>query len=208
MATTIDILLYEGFDELDAIAPFEVFENAAIAGADCEVSLVTHEVRQRVTASHGLNVGVDDTLAAPGEEGAPDILVVPGGGWSGDGEQGVRREYESGELSEEIAAHHAAGTTIASVCTGAMLLERAGILGTGPAITHKSAIPDLEAAGIEVADKRVVDDEQILTAGGVTSGLDLALHLVHREFGEDVADEVATVLEYEPSSDILVRRRS
>lgn len=203
----VDILLYDGFDELDAVAPFEVFENAARAGADCTVSLVTHETQNRVTASHGLDVGVDGQLAGPGQQNAPDLLVVPGGGWSGEGEQGVRREYESGDLPEEITAHHAAGTTIASVCTGAMLLERAGILGDGPAITHKSAIPDLEAAGVTVPDRRVVDTGQIVTAGGVTSGLDLALHLVKREFGEEVADEVATVLEYEPSDEILVRRQ-
>lgn len=205
MTTQIDILLYEGFDELDAVAPFEVFQNAASAGADCEVSLVTHEKRERVTASHGLDVGVDGQLASPGAEGAPDLLLVPGGGWSGEGDQGVRREYESGDLPEKITAHHAAGTTIASVCTGAMLLERAGVLGKGPAITHQSAVADLEAAGVKVPDRRVVDVGQVVTAGGVTSGLDLALHLVQREFGEDIADEVATVLEYEPSDEILVR---
>jgi len=207
MTTAIDILLYEEFDELDAIGPFEVFQTAASAGADCSVSLVTHEHQERVTASHGLDVGVDGQLAAPGDADAPDILVVPGGGWSGEGEQGVRREYDSRNLPEEISAHHAAGTTIASVCTGAMLLERAGILGDGPAITHKSAIEDLEAAGVKVPDRRVVDTGQVITAGGVTSGLDLALHLVKREFGEAIADDVATVLEYEPSDEILVRRQ-
>ena len=207
MTTQIDILLYDGFDELDAVAPFEVFENAARAGADCEVTLVTHEKQDRVTASHGLEVGVDGQLSGPGTEDAPDLLLVPGGGWSGEGEQGVRREYESGDLPEEITAHHAAGATIASVCTGAMLLERAGILGDGPAITHQSAVADLEAAGVTVPDRRVVDTGKILTAGGVTSGLDLALHIVQREFGEDIADEVATVLEYEPSDEILVRRQ-
>ena len=206
MTTRIDILLYDGFDELDAIAPFEVFENAARAGADCAVSLVTHEKQDRVTASHGLDVGVDGVLAAPGDPDTPDLLLVPGGGWSGEGEQGVRREYESGDLPEAITAHHTAGATIASVCTGAMLLERAGVLGDGPAITHKSAIPDLEAAGVSVPDRRVVDCGQVVTAGGVTSGLDLALHIVQREFGEDIADEVATVLEYEPSDEVLVRR--
>jgi len=207
MPTKIDILLYDGFDELDAIGPFEVFENAARAGADCEVSLVTYEQQDRVTASHGLEVGVDGVLAVPGDPDAPDLLLVPGGGWSGEGEQGVRREYEAGDLPEAIKAHHTAGTTVASVCTGAMLLERAGILGGGPAITHQSAVEDLRAAGVEVPDRRIVDLGQILTAGGVTSGLDLALHIVQREFGEAIADEVATVLEYEPSDEILVRRR-
>jgi transcriptional regulator GlxA family with amidase domain len=206
MTTRIDVLLYDGFDELDAVGPFEVFQNAAREGTDCEVSLVTHETQERVTASHGLDVGVDGTLAEPGAEDAPDLLVVPGGGWSA-GEGGVRREYDSGNLPEVIAAHHAAGTTIASVCTGAMLLERAGILGDGPATTHKSAIEDLRNAGVTVPDARVVDTGQIVTAGGVTSGIDLALRLVEREFGQKIADDVATTLEYEPQGNVRIVRR-
>ncbi|QKY21589.1 DJ-1/PfpI family protein [Halolamina sp. CBA1230] len=225
MTTRIDVLLYDGFDELDAVGPFEAFQNAARAGADCTVSLVTRERRERVIASHGLDVGVDGTLARPDEDDAPDLLVVPGGGWSaGEGEDssaragdedgdssaragdedGVRREYDAGDLPEAILAHHAAGTTIASVCTGAMLLERAGILGDGPAITHQSAVDDLRDAGVEVADARVVDAGQVVTAGGVTSGIDLALYLIEREFGADIADSVATTLEYERDDDVLV----
>ena len=203
MTTRIDVLLYDGFDELDAIGPFEAFQNAARADADCTVSLVTRERRERVIASHGLDVGVDGILADPDEDDAPDLLVVPGGGWSA-GEGGVRREYAAGDLPEAIFAHHAAGTTIASVCTGAMLLERAGVLGDGPAITHQSAVDDLRDAGVEVADARVVDAGQVVTAGGVTSGIDLALHLIEREFGADIADSVATTLEYERDEDVLV----
>lgn len=205
MSTRIDVLLYDGFDELDAVAPFESFENAAGTGADCTVSLVTNEPRERVTASHGLDVGVDGRLAAPGAPDAPDLLVVPGGGWS-SGDGGVRREYGAGELPARIAAHHAAGATVASVCTGAMLLERAGILGGGPATTHQSAIDDLREAGVEVADARVVDTGTVVTAAGVTSGLDLGLHLVERAFGPEIADSVATTLEYERSGDVLVSR--
>jgi len=220
MTTRIDVLLYDGFDELDAIGPFETFQNAASAGADCEVALVTNEPRQRVTASHGLDVGVtgrspvargaslhdvDGTLADPESADAPDLLVVPGGGWS-SGEGGVRREYDAGDLPPRIAAHHEAGATIASVCTGAMLLERAGVLGDGPAITHQSAVEDLRAAGVEVPDARIVDTGRVVTAGGVTSGIDLALYLVEREFGAEVADSVATTLEYERRGDVLVNR--
>ena len=206
MTTRIDILLFDGFDELDAIAPFEVFENAAGVGADCDVSLVTLDRQDRVTASHGLKIGTDGRLADPEAENAPDVLVVPGGGWSSDEIQGVRREYDAATIPDAVAAHHATGATVASVCTGAMLLERAGVLGDGPATTHQSAIEDLRAAGVTVPDNRIVDSGQILTAGGVTSGLDLALYMVKRQFGETIADEVATVMEYEASDDILVRR--
>lgn len=203
MTTRIDVLLYDGFDELDAVGPFEVFQNAAGAGADCEVSLVTATPRERVVASHGLDVGVDGTLAAPGDADAPDLLVVPGGGWSA-GEGGVRREYDAGDLPPIIAAHYEDGATVASVCTGAMLLEQAGLLGDGPAITHQSAVEDLRAAGVEVPDARVVDTGDIVTAGGVTSGIDLALYLTERAFGADIADSVATTLEYERTGDVLV----
>jgi len=206
MGLRIDVLLFDGFDELDAIAPFEVFQNAVQAGADAEVTLVTREPRERVTASHGLDVGVDRQLAEPDEAEAPDLLLVPGGGWSSGENRGVRREYDAGELSAAVAAHYEAGATLASVCTGGMLLERAGVLGGGPAITHQSAVEDLRKAGVTVPDHRIVDTGDVVTAGGVTSGLDLALYLVEREFGGGIADEVSTVMEYEPSDDILVRR--
>lgn len=203
MTTRIDVLLYDGFDELDAVGPFEVFQNAAGAGADCDVSLVTTTPQERVVASHGLDVGVDGTLADPEAADAPDLLVVPGGGWSA-GEGGVRREYDAGDLPPIIAAHYEAGATVASVCTGAMLLEQAGLLADGPAITHQSAVEDLRNAGVEVPDARVVDTGEIVTAGGVTSGIDLALYLTEREFGADIAESVATTLEYERTGDVLV----
>lgn len=199
----INVLLYDGFDELDAVAPFETFDNAASAGADCSVSLVTATPQERVTASHGLDVGVDGTLADPGAPDAPDLLIVPGGGWA-TGEGGVRREYDADVLPKKIAAHHEAGATIASVCTGAMLLEQAGILGDGPATTHQSAVEDLQAAGVVVDEARVVDTGQVVSAGGVTSGLDLGLYLVDREFGDEIADSVATTLEYERRGSVLV----
>lgn len=206
MSLRIDVLVFDGFDELDAIAPFEVFQNAAVVGADCDVSLVSLAGQERVTASHGLDVGVDSQLGEAGDEAAPDLLLVPGGGWSSGENRGVRRACDAGDIPEAIAAHYETGSTIASVCTGAMLLERAGTLDGGPAITHESAVPDLRDAGVEVPDRRVVDTGQVVTAGGVTSGLDLALHIVGREFGDDVADEVATVMEYEPTDDVLMSR--
>lgn len=205
MSLSIDVLLFDGFDELDAIAPFEVFQNAVQAGADADVTLITREPQERVTASHGLNVGADRQLAAPDAADAPDLLLVPGGGWSSGENRGVRREYNDGDISDAVAAHYEAGATIASVCTGAMLLKRAGILGDGPAITHQSAVEDLRDAGVHVPEKRLVDTGDIVTAGGVTSGLDLALYLVQREFGEDIAEQVATEMEYEMTDDVLVR---
>jgi len=191
----IEIVLFEGFDELDAVGPYEVLQNGARVGADLTVGLVTLEPTGTVTASHGLRVEPDGVL------GDPDLLVVPGGGWSDGG--GVRNVVEEGTLPSVVADAHEAGTTVASVCTGAMILATGGVLDGRPATTHRSAIGPL-AEYTETLDARVVDDGDVLTAGGVTSGIDLALHLLAREFDEAVADEVATILEYDPTEDVVV----
>ncbi|PSP84326.1 AraC family transcriptional regulator [Halobacteriales archaeon QS_1_68_17] len=194
----VGILLFEGYEELDAIGPYEVFGAAADHGADLSVDLLTVEPTDRVTAAHGLRVEPDGTLGAAGDL---DLLVVPGGGWSDPETPGARVEAERGALPEALAASHGAGTTVAGVCTGGMLLSTAGLTDGRPAITHRSAIDDLRAAGAEVVEARVVDDGDVVTAGGVTAGIDLALHLVEREFGAALADEVATYMEFERRTD-------
>jgi transcriptional regulator GlxA family with amidase domain len=190
---TVAVVCYDGFDELDAIGPYEVFENAARAGATWDVTLRSVEATETVTASHGLRVEPDGPLEAVD----PDLLVVSGGGWNARGEQGAWAEAERGVLPEQIAVAHERGATVAGVCTGGMVLARAGVLDGRPAVTHQGAIEDLRATDTEVVDARVVDDGDVLTAGGVTSGLDLALHLVDREWGADVAAQVAREMEYE-----------
>jgi len=192
----VEIVLFDGFDELDAVGPFEVLSNGARVGADLDVSLVTLDGSERVTASHGLDVGVDGRL------GDPDLLVVPGGGWS-DGQGGVADVVAVGDLPQAVAERHAAGTRLASVCTGAMVLAEAGVLDDRPATTHHVAHDDLEEFA-DRRDARVVDDGDVVTAGGVTSGIDLALYLLEREFGEEIAGQVARELEYERSEDVPV----
>ncbi|QKG93668.1 DJ-1/PfpI family protein [Halorubrum salinarum] len=199
----VDVLLYDGFDELDGIGPYEVFDYAlGYAAADGEragrVRYVTLAERETVTASHGTRVGVDGVLPDPESADAPDLLVVPGGGWSArDEDASAWAEAQKGDVPRALAGHHAAGTRIASVCTGSMLLAEAGVTDGRRAVTHASAVEELRESGAEVVDARVVDDGDLLSAGGVTSGIDLALYVVEREFGEDVADRVATVIEYE-----------
>ena len=193
------ILLFDGFDELDAIGPFEVFQNAARAGAAVESTLCTLDAVESVTASHGLRVEPDAVLA----DTDPDLLLVPGGGWTDPDSPGVRREYDHGGIPDAVANAHRDGATVASVCTGAMLLSRAGVLDGRPAATHAAAEDDLRATSADVRDARVVDDDDVLTCGGVTSGLDLAVHLVAREFGSEIAAHVTSEMEYEPSGDVL-----
>ena len=201
----IHIPIFDGFDELDAVGPYEVFRTAARVGADCDVSLVTLTEQDVVTAAKGLRVVPDGVLPSPDAADAPDLLVVPGGGWS-DADGGVRREVDSGDLSAAIRAHYDAGAEVASVCTGAMLLERAGVLEGRPAVTHRSAIDDLRKRGVEVLERRVVDAGRVVTAGGITSGIDLALHLLDREFDDDIAAAVAVELEHDRSDDVAVVR--
>ncbi|WP_247003078.1 DJ-1/PfpI family protein [Halosolutus gelatinilyticus] len=203
---TAEIVLFDGFDELDAIGPYEVLENGAQAGASIETRLVTLEAVDLVTASHGLRVEPDGTL------GEPDLLLVPGGGWT-TANAGVRAAVEDGVLPEAVDDRYADGATVASVCTGAMVLAEAGLLQGRPATTHRVAIDDLEAHAANVVEERVVDgaataasperasghadDGDVLTAGGVTAGLDLALWLLEREFGDEISSAVEEEMEYE-----------
>jgi transcriptional regulator GlxA family with amidase domain len=188
------ILLFDGFDELDALAPYEVLRRAEEAGAPFSVSLVSREGAREVTAFYGARVQAEAALTL---EARPDILIVPGGGWNHRGPHGARVEVERGAAPRLIAQLHAAGTIMAGVCTGAMLLAAAGLTKERPATTHSLAREELRALGAEVYDARVVDDGDVLTAAGVTSGLDLALWLVERFAGSALAHAVERRLEYE-----------
>jgi transcriptional regulator GlxA family with amidase domain len=198
MPTTIAVLLYDGFDELDAVGPFEAFEMAVDEGAPLDVSLVTLATRERVTAAHGLRVEPDGVLSV---DDPPDVVVVPGGGWNDRRPAGAWAEAERGDVPDALRRLHDAGTTLAAVCTGGMLLSRAGLLSGRPAVTHGGALDDLRATDAEVVDARVVDDGDVVTAAGITSGLDLALHLIERLFDAETAEAVATGLEYAPQRD-------
>jgi transcriptional regulator GlxA family with amidase domain len=190
-AMRIDILIYDGFDELDAMGPYEVLRTAGGHGADIEVTLVGAHGAGTVAGDHGTRIIVDRGVS---EEA--DVIVVPGGGWITRSERGAWGEAQRGELPALLAAAHQRGVVMASVCTGALLLAAAGITEGRPATTHHAAIDDFRATGARIIDARVVDDGDVITAGGVTSGFDLALALVERAAGREVADSVAHDLEY------------
>jgi len=196
----IDILLFDGFEELDAIGPFEVLTTARDLGAPFDVALVGAEngvvseaSRGVVTAAHGLRVVVDRAAGSR----RPDLLVVPGGGWDTRGPLGAWAQVERGVLPAQLKAWHADGIAVATVCTGALIAGAAGLFDGRPATTHHANLSDLAAMGAHVVEGRVVDDGDVLSAGGVTSGLDLALHLVEREAGAELAGRVAAEIEYE-----------
>jgi transcriptional regulator GlxA family with amidase domain len=188
----IQILLYDGFDELDGIAPYEVLRTAGEYGAGIQAELVGAYGAATITASHGARIEV-----AGGVTDEADLVLVPGGSWNSRGERGAWAEAQRGEVPATIAAAQQRGARIASVCTGAMLLAAAGITDGRPATTHHGALDDLRASGAQVIDARVVDDGDLMTAAGVTSGIDLALHIVEQEAGAEIADRVAAEMEYE-----------
>jgi transcriptional regulator GlxA family with amidase domain len=189
----VAVVVFEGFDELDAIGPLEVLRNAAAMGAtDLSVELVALDGSAEVTGSHGLRVRTDGQL----DPGRTDLLVIPGGGWNDRGAHGAWAEAKRGDLPAAIAAASRAGAVVATVCTGAMLAATAGLTRGRPAITHQGAVEDLRASGARVVEARVVDDGDLVTAGGVTSGIDMALWLVERHFGAELAEAVAAEIEH------------
>lgn len=186
----IEVVVYEGFDEMDAIGPYEVLRNAVEAGAPFDVELVGADGPGAVRGSHGMVVQVVSAL------GEPDAVVVPGGGWNDRAAPGAWSQAREGRLTARLAEIAPRLRWIASVCTGGMLLAESGLLRGRPAVTHRSAMDQLADYGAEPVDARVVDDGTVVTAGGVTSGLDLALWLVEREAGPHVAAQVEREIEH------------
>ena len=186
----IDIAVYDGFDELDAVGPLEVLRSAAASGADLAVRLVSL-TGAPVTGAFGLRLEVDAAYAEP-----PGILVMTGGGWNARADRGAWGEAQRGEWLDHIRAAHEAGSVLAGVCSGTMLIAHAGVIGSRRATTHHGAHADLAATGATVLTDRVVDGDDLVTSGGVTSGIDLALWLVERYCGRALADTCAERMEY------------
>lgn len=193
----IQILLYDGFDELDVIGPFEVLKIAQNFGADIETELVTLKATEdEITAQHGLEIR---TKGRKFDESC-DLILVPGGGWVARSLQGAWIEAQKGSIPKALEAYHNSANkskAIAAVCTGAMLLASAGLLRGRNAITHHDALEALRASGANVVNARVVDDGELITSGGVTSGLDLSLWLVERYFGSAIVVRIEDTLEYQ-----------
>jgi transcriptional regulator GlxA family with amidase domain len=188
----VDIVVYDGLDEMDAIGPMEVMRSAARVGATFDVRLVVRTSQPSVTGAHGLRF-VPDATFVPGEA---DILIVTGGGWAARADRGAWGEVQRGDWLPLLAEAAESTGVVAAVCTGTMLLAHAGVIGSRRAATHHTAWDDLEATGATLIKDRVVDDGDLVTSGGVTSGIDLALWLVEREFSHDLAERTATRMEY------------
>lgn len=186
---TVEIVYFDGFDELDAVGPHEVLAAAGFPVRAVGFPAGTTTVR----GGNGLTVGVDGSIGD-----APGLLVLPGGGgWATD-RPGVAALIAHGALPATVARLHAAGTTIATVCTGALLAGAAGILRGRPAVTNRLALEPLRALGADVrAEARVVDTGDVVTSGGPLAGIDMAIRLVERFCGDDAADQAAARIEHE-----------
>jgi transcriptional regulator GlxA family with amidase domain len=188
----VDIVVFDGVDELDALGPLEILRRAGQATEGLSARLVSHTGNESVRGACGLTFGVD-ALFVPGEA---DIVLVAGGGWNAHAKQGAWAQYQTGELMPLLESAASSASVIAGVCTGTMLWAHAGVITGRRATTHHSALEELAELGVEVVPERVVDDGDLITCGGVTSGLDLALWLVARECNEVLAQQIAKAIEY------------
>ena len=189
-APRTQVLVFDGFDDLDAVGPLEVLVAAGFPAS--AVRPAAHA--EGVLSAHGLGLRVDGELSEDAE-----LVIVPGGGWLDQG-SGARDLVET-PLPARLAALHAQGVVMAGVCTGVMLLGVAGITQGRRAVTNHHALEQLLGFGADVQrDARVVDDGDLITCGGPSAGLDLAIHLVTRYLGEDAGRAAADRIEYEPRS--------
>lgn len=186
----VHTVLYDGVEEQDFAGPVEVFGIVADEHG-VEQRFVTADGPRTVTTFSGMDVAV----RTPWSPRAADVIVVPGGGL-GEG-SAVDREVRRGVLPRALAGARRPGLITASVCSGALLLAAAGITAGRPCTTHHAAKKDLEAQGGRPVPGRVVDDGDLVTSGGVTSGIDLALWLLERLYGPETALFAEMVLEYE-----------
>ena len=190
MGTTIGVLLFDGAEELDYVGPWEVFAMAVRHEKDSRV-LAIAESLEPIRSAKGLRVFPDLTIA---EAPKLDVLVVPGG-------RGVRAELDNAAILEFIAARHGQVRYLASVCTGAALLVAAGPARSKRVTTHWSYAETLAGTGAcEVrADLRFVRDGDVVTAAGVSAGIDMSLWIVGQLWSPDHSREVERQIQYEPA---------
>jgi transcriptional regulator GlxA family with amidase domain len=190
--TVIGVALFDGAEELDWAGPWEVLAAWAQQWPDDGVRVFTLAQEDRpITCAKGLRVFPDETW-----ETAPplDVLVYPGG-------RGTRRELADEAVLEWIRGAAAGGTVVASVCTGSLVLAAAGLLDGKPATTHWQSLELLPTLGREIEvrpDDRFVDNGNVITAAGVSAGIDMALHLVARLHSPERAREVRRYIQYDP----------
>lgn len=180
----VAIPIFEGFTALDAIGPYEVLSR--LPGA--EVTFVAAELGLVRADSGMLRLDAEATLEqAP----LPDVLVVPGG-------RGTRALLEDEQMLSWLRVTHEQSSWTTSVCTGSLLLAAAGVLAGVRATTHWLELETLARLGAEPVAQRVVREGRIVTAAGVSAGIDMALTLAALIAGERTSQAIQLAIEYEP----------
>jgi transcriptional regulator GlxA family with amidase domain len=190
--TRIGIVLFDGAEELDFVGPWEVFAAAAHLRPDAGIEVRTYSKDgQAIRSAKGLRVIPDARFA----DAPPlDVLLAPGG-------EGRRQEMHDERMVGWLRARGAEARWVTSVCTGAFLLQAAGFLQGRRATTHWSAIEELkDHRDVTVLEGvRFVRDGNVVTAAGVSAGIDMALWLVGQLWEPDFARAVQRYIEYDPA---------
>jgi transcriptional regulator GlxA family with amidase domain len=188
----IGVALFDGAEELDWAGPWEVLAAWAQQWPDDGVRVfMLARSDALVTCAKGLRVIPDETW-----ETAPplDVLVYPGG-------RGTRAELLDEAVLDWVRGISRSGAVVASVCTGSLVLASAGLLDGKPATTHWQSLELLPTLGTDIEvrpDDRFVDNGNVITAAGVSAGIDMALHLVARLHSPERAREVRRYIQYDP----------
>jgi transcriptional regulator GlxA family with amidase domain len=180
----IAIPLYDRFTALDAVGPYEVLSR--LPGAS--VTWLAHEPGVVRTDNTMLGIEAD---AAFEDLSDPEIVMVPGG-------TGTNAFLEDERLVGWIRRAHETSQWTTSVCTGSLLLGAAGVLDGLEATSHWLVLPELERFGARPTGRRVVEQGKVVTAAGVSSGIDMGLALAARIAGEEVAQAIQLAIEYDP----------
>jgi transcriptional regulator GlxA family with amidase domain len=190
--TAIAVALFEGAEELDWAGPWEVLAGWSQGFPDDGVEVFTlAQSSEVVTCAKGLRVVPDHSW-----ESAPefDVLVYPGG-------RGTRRELEDDTVLDWLRGARERGALMTSVCTGSLVFASAGLLRDRPATTYWSQLDRLGELDPTIdlrRDDRFVDSGEVVTAAGVSAGIDMALHLVARLHSTERAREVRRYIQYDP----------
>jgi transcriptional regulator GlxA family with amidase domain len=188
----IAVFLFPGAEELDFVGPWEVLAAWAHGWPEDAVSVFTVSPEPGPTeAAKGLTVTADYSW----DDTPPiDVLVYPGG-------RGMRSHIDNAAYLDWVRDLAADDVLMTSVCTGSLVYANAGLLDDGPATTHWGSLERLARLGsnIEVRpDDRFVDRGEVITAAGVSAGIDMALHLVSRLHSPERAREVRRYIQYDP----------
>jgi putative intracellular protease/amidase len=180
----VAIPIFDGITALDAVGPYEVLSRLP----DTRVHFIAKVPGPKRTGNGMLTLIADRALS---DVPHPEVVVVPGG-------HGTRPLMRDQELLTWLRAAHESTQWTTSVCTGALLLGAAGLLDGLEATTHWRALGQLAELGAIPVSRRVVEQGKVITAAGVSSGIDMALTLAARLAGEDVARAIQLAIEYDP----------